>query len=72
MKKPTASKTTPTQRAAELTACELEIMRVFKEHSVTLPEALFMFDKIRFHSFLEITRQNEAKHASIITGEMYR
>jgi hypothetical protein len=35
-------------RADELSVCEKELMQVFTAHAITVPEAIFMFERIKF------------------------
>jgi hypothetical protein len=35
-------------RAKEMTKCEGELLLIFKNYKVTMPEAIFMFEKIKF------------------------
>jgi hypothetical protein len=50
MKKTKESETI--KRARELYRCEGEVLKIFKEYRVTLPEAVFLFEKIKFSSML--------------------
>jgi hypothetical protein len=39
-------------RAKELHQCEAEILHIFDTHKVTVPEAVFVFEKIKFTALL--------------------
>jgi len=50
------------QRAKELYACEKEMLGLLDKYSVMLPEAVFMFERMKFSAFLSSENEGRKRH----------
>jgi hypothetical protein len=59
-------------RVSELLTCEKEMIKIFETHHVTLPEAVFIFEKIKFSSFYHsmFAGLSHRKDAALQSNEM--
>ena len=61
-------------RARELYKCEGEILHIFDIYHVTTPEAVFMFERIKFNALYSDATKTQKQHPKppVITGNMFR
>ena len=58
-------------RSHDLQAVEIEILEIFKEKNLTISEALFIFEKIKFSAFIGLKAEGKFKQAQV-KSTMYR
>ena len=77
MQMPKKNKDNPAlARAKELFQCEGEILHAFDVHKVTTPEAVFIFERIKFTALLNDANRQASKQIktqqAMPSGNMFR
>jgi hypothetical protein len=59
-------------RQHSVNQCKLELMQLFRKHEITVPEAIMIFEEIKFQAIAGALNAAAAHKADEQTRQMYR